>query len=195
MYQEALSKHHSDSLKNAEMPPSCNPNQLNWMEFASYKFSRLFSGKLSEFYPIFYCTIFMIMFDLLGEDECEKYAQVLFTDPVYKISPITALSDTLATLVFHPLGYIGGQLGDFFNNFFSKNESFFNFIGLMNIELSVYFFVSRSHELAQQDNCNSNFYPAIDYTTGFRPRIRNSSAPLDGQSETFLWTKKESRSY
>jgi hypothetical protein len=37
------------------------------------------------------------------------------TDPVYQVTPIMALSDTLATAIFHPLGYIGHQIGQFFN--------------------------------------------------------------------------------
>jgi hypothetical protein len=42
------------------------------------------------------------------------------TDPSYEINPFVALIDMLAVGVFQPLGYIGTQVGSFFDGVLSK---------------------------------------------------------------------------
>jgi hypothetical protein len=47
-------------------------------------------------------------------DRCEAYHKEMIMDPFYTHSPIIAISETFSKLLFHPVGYIGGQIGDFF---------------------------------------------------------------------------------
>ena len=91
-------KRHSDLSKNMDVPIACKPEQLTtW-------------GSLGLYFSTF----------LRNPDPCEEYYRVLMTDPSYEINPFVALIDMLVVGVFQPLGYIGTQVGSFFDGVLSK---------------------------------------------------------------------------
>lgn len=84
--------------KNKDIPTSCNPEQLGILESLRLKFNAFWG------HP----------------DPCEEYHRVLLTDPSYEVNPFTVLFDMLVVGIFHPLGYIGKQVGSFFDGVLSK---------------------------------------------------------------------------
>ena len=57
---------------------------------------------------------------LRNPDPCEEYYRVLMTDPSYEVNPFFALIDMLTVGIFQPLGFIGTQVGSFFDGVLSK---------------------------------------------------------------------------
>lgn len=95
----ASAKRQSDLLKNSNLPQSCNPEQIGaWDNFKLW-----FSQTVLREY-----------------DPCEVYHKTLLTDPSYEVNPFVALFDLLVVVVFQPLGYVGKQMGSFFDSVLSK---------------------------------------------------------------------------
>ena len=78
-------------MKNSEIPASCYPGQIGWADWFKYSVLR-------------------------SPDPCEAYHRVLLTDPAHEVTPLAAMVDMLVVVVFKPLGFIGEQVGLFFNN-------------------------------------------------------------------------------
>lgn len=87
-------------MKNADIPVSCKPAvELSWAD-------SLISWARSSVLRI--------------ADPCEEYHRTLLTDPTYEVTPLTAMVDMLAITVFQPLGFIGKQIGSFFDSLLCK---------------------------------------------------------------------------
>ena len=99
-----MAKRQSDLMKNSKIPPECNVDNIGlWKHIQIWAFG----------------------------DPCEKYHEMLYTDPVYQISPAKAFSDTIAIIILGPLEHAGTQIGKFIYNLLgtlNRHKSLVNFL-------------------------------------------------------------------
>ncbi|CAG7823948.1 unnamed protein product [Allacma fusca] len=95
LYEVAKAENYARVLQTRDVPSDCEFERLGFWDKASYFF-----------------RVHILSF----EDRCVSYHREVMVDPFWSVSPAEAVSQTFATLVFSPAGYIGGKLGEFFRN-------------------------------------------------------------------------------
>ncbi|XP_043524729.1 chloride channel CLIC-like protein 1 isoform X1 [Frieseomelitta varia] len=89
LMKEAEIKSIAAQMKFSEVPISCQPDKMSlWQKFISF----------------------------FSNDDCEKYYEIIMSNPKLKITPAFALSHFITTVILHPVSHMGTVISDFINN-------------------------------------------------------------------------------
>ena len=94
MYKVALSKKQATLQRLGDVPQMCLIEKKGWISAISDAFYGVIGVK---------------------ENKCEAYYEALMVDPLWEVTPLKAITETVSQFVLRPVEMCGGSLGVFFN--------------------------------------------------------------------------------
>ncbi|XP_033637065.1 chloride channel CLIC-like protein 1 isoform X2 [Asterias rubens] len=92
LYKKELSKRLAEAQKVQGIPSNCTPYNMSWWDSIKEVFRKQMTFQ---------------------DDPCHIYHEKYLVDPVYEVSPMRALSHTVAIMILEPLQHMGRAIGEF----------------------------------------------------------------------------------